>query len=375
MRVLVVNSGSSSLKLRVLGTDDTVLWSRDAAPPSELSDDELAALLAEAPGAGGVGHRVVHGGADLTEPVLLDDAMVDRLDALTALAPLHQPPAVRLIRLARAARPGVPHVACFDTSFHRTLPPAAETYPVPAAWREAYPIRRYGFHGLSHAWATHRVAELTGAPPRRLVVCHLGAGASLSAVLAGRCVDTTMGFTPLEGLMMATRSGSVDPGLVLWLIRHAGLSPDDVEHQLVYESGLLGMAGDRDMRTVLERAGAGEPAAALAVEVYLHRLRAGIAAMCASLDGLDTLVFTGGVGEHAWQLRARAADGLGFLGVRLDEPANTDATGDTELTGTGATVRSFLIEAREDVEITRAVRVLLTTDPGYGGRAEHPPTA
>ncbi|MGH3715892.1 MAG: acetate/propionate family kinase [Micromonosporaceae bacterium] len=361
MRVLVVNTGSSSLKLRLLDPGDTVLWSHDGPAPTESSDEELRRLLAEAPDADAVGHRVVHGGTDFTAPVRLDTSTVDQLEALTALAPLHQPPAVRLIRLARAERPGVPHVACFDTSFHRTLPAAAETYPVPEAWRKNHPIRRYGFHGLSHAWAARRVASLAGAVPQRLVVCHLGAGASLSAVRDGRCVDTTMGFTPLEGLMMATRSGSVDPGLVLWLIRHAGLSPDEVEHSLVYESGLLGIAGHHDMRTVLDRADAGDEPARLAVEVYLHRLCGGIAAMCASLGGIDTLAFTGGVGEHAAPLRSRAADSLAFLGVRL-AAGNADAEPDAELTGDGATVRTFLIEAREDLEIARATRELVGPD-------------
>jgi acetate kinase len=360
MRVLVVNSGSGSVKLRLLDTDDSLLWRRDGPAAAELSDDELDAMLAEAPEADAVGHRVVHGGADLRGPTLIDDAVLRQLDALTAVAPLHQPPALRLIRMTLEARPELPNVACFDTSFHRTIPPAAETYPIPEAWRKTYPIRRYGFHGLSHMWSSKRVAELAGAPPQRLVVCHLGAGASLSAVHDGRCVDTTMGFTPLEGLMMATRSGDVDPGLVLWLIRHAGISPDEVEHRLVHESGLLGMAGQADMRTVLNLADAGDEAAALAVDVYQHRLRAGIAAMAASLGGLDTLVFTGGVGEHAWQVRARAAADLAYLGVRVDAAANRDAVPDAELSDGGAAVRTFLIEAREDLEITRDTRLLLT---------------
>ncbi|HEX2417406.1 MAG TPA: acetate/propionate family kinase [Micromonosporaceae bacterium] len=364
MRVLVVNSGSSSLKLRLLEPAeqgrDTVIWRHDAPAPAELSDEELTGLLVQAPRADAVGHRVVHGGADFTGPTLVDDAVLDRLEALTALAPLHQPPALRLARTVIAAWPERPNVACFDTSFHRTVAPAAETYPIPEAWRKSYPIRRYGFHGLSHAWAARRVAGLTRGGCRRLVVCHLGAGASLSAVHDGRCVDTTMGFTPLEGLMMATRSGNVDPGLVLWLIRSVGLSPEQVEHGLVYESGLLGVAGQSDMRTVANLADAGDEAASLSLDMYLHRLRAGIAAMAAAIGGLDALAFTGGVGEHAWQVRARAADGLAFLGVRIDPVGNKEAQPDAELTGVGATVRSFLIEAREDLEIARATRKLLT---------------
>lgn len=364
MRVLIVNTGSSSLKLRLLEPGalgrDTVVWRHDAPAPAELTDDELTTLLAEAPEADAVGHRVVHGGAEFTGPTLLDETVLGRLEALTPLAPLHQPPALRLARMVIAAWPGLPNVACFDTSFHRTMAPAAETYPVPEAWRRNYPIRRYGFHGLSHAWAARRVAALTRGGSHRLVVCHLGAGASLSAVHNGRCVDTTMGFTPLEGLMMATRSGSIDPGLVLWLIRNVGFAPEQVESALVYESGLLGVAGQADMRTVANLADAGDEAASLALDIYLHRLRAGIAAMAAAIGGLDALAFTGGVGEHAWQVRAGAADGLAFLGVRIDPTGNKDAQPDAELTATGAAVRSFLIEAREDLEIARATRKLLT---------------
>ncbi|MGH3655837.1 MAG: acetate/propionate family kinase [Micromonosporaceae bacterium] len=360
MRVLVVNSGSSSLKLRLLDRHDTVLWRHDAAAPSELSDEELADLLDKAPEADAVGHRIVHGGAGFTGPTLIDDDVAHELEQLSVLAPLHQPPALRLLAAVRQARTDLPNVACFDTSFHRTMPPAAQTYPLPEAWRDEYPLRRYGFHGLSHAWAAHRVVELAGTDVPRLVTCHLGAGCSLSAVRDGRCVDTTMGFTPLEGLMMATRSGDVDPGLVLWLIRHAGMPPREVEHGLVHGSGLLGMAGHADMRTVLNLADAGDEAAGLAIDMYLHRLRAGIAAMCASLDGIDALVFTGGVGERAWQIRTRTAEGLGFLGVRIDLGANKDAEPDAELTADGAPVRSFVIEAREDLRIAEATRTLLT---------------
>ncbi|MQA24274.1 MAG: acetate/propionate family kinase [Micromonosporaceae bacterium] len=359
MRVLVVNTGSSSVKLRLLEPDDSVVWRHDEPALPELSDEEFSQLLSEAPEADAVGHRVVHGGEQFTGPTLIDDTVLDQLAALADLAPLHQPPALRAARLARAAWPGRPHVACFDTSFHRTLPAAAETYAVPETWRKAYPIRRYGFHGLSHAWAARRAPELTGGPVSRLVTCHLGAGSSLSAVLDGTCVDTTMGFTPLEGLVMATRSGDVDPGLVLWLIRRAGLSPEEVEHKLVHESGLLGLSGHADMRTVTNLADAGEQDAELAIEVYLHRLRAGIAAMCASLGGLDTLAFTGGVGEHDWQIRSRAVAGLAFLGVRLDAAANKDARPDADLTAETSTARVLLIEAREDQEIARDARTLL----------------
>ncbi|WP_329247310.1 acetate/propionate family kinase [Actinoallomurus sp. NBC_01490] len=337
MRILVVNAGSSSLKLSLLDHDDTVL-----ARPADLDD------LRELPAPDAVGHRVVHGGADFTDPVLIDDDVEARLRALTELAPLHQPKSLHGIDAVRAVLPGVPEVACFDTAFHAHLPEAAATYALPAAWRKEYGIRRYGFHGLSHAYATRRAGELLGGGPDRLVVCHLGAGASLCAVARGRSVDTTMGFTPLEGLVMATRSGSVDPGLLLWLQERKGLTPAELADALEHHSGLLALTGTADMREIGE---------GLGLEVYLHHLRAGIAAMAAALGGLDTLVFTGGVGEHAVGVRRRAAEGLGFLGVALD-PAREDTT-DAEIGLPGAPVRTLVITSREDLEIAAGVRAVL----------------
>jgi acetate kinase len=276
------------------------------------------------------------------------------------LAPLHQPKSIDGIDATRAVLPGVPEVACFDTAFHAHLPDPAATYALPAVWREKYGLRRYGFHGLSHAYATRRVSELLGATPRRLVVCHLGAGASLCAVADGRSVDTTMGFTPLEGLVMATRSGSVDPGLLLWLQEREGLSPAELGDALEHRSGLLALAGTADMREIHD---------GLALDVYIHRLRAGIAAMVASLGGLDALVFTGGVGEHAPAVRRRTAAGLAFLGIAVD-PARDDVT-DADISEPGAAVRTFVITAREDLEIAAAVRRLLEATDRIG-RWPHP---
>jgi acetate kinase len=253
-------------------------------------------------------------------------------------------------------------VACFDTAFHATLPPEAATYALPAAWRERFALHRYGFHGLSHAYASRRAAEMVGARPEdlRIVTCHLGAGASLAAVAGGRSVDTTMGFTPLEGLVMATRSGSVDPGMVLWLAERGGLAIGELAHALEHDSGLLALAGTADMREVLDRAAADEPGAGLALDVYIHRLRAGIAAMAAAMGGLDVLVFTAGVGERAPAVRAAAAAGLGFLGVTLDGARNDSARPDAEIGVAGAAVRTLVIAAREDLEIARQVRAVLS---------------
>ena len=239
-------------------------------------------------------------------PTVLDDDVLTALRHLTDLAPLHQPKSLAGIDAVAAARPGLPTVACFDTAFHATLSEVAYTYAIPAEWRSRWNVRRFGFHGLSHAYSSRRAAEIVGRPAAelRVVVCHLGAGASLCAVANGRSVDTTMGFTPLEGLVMATRSGSVDPGLVLWLQEHAGLSAAQVAAALEHESGLLALGGDADMRALLPRADRGDAAAVLAIDVYVHRLVAGVAAMTAALGGLDVLVFTGGVGENASTIRA-----------------------------------------------------------------------
>jgi acetate kinase len=356
MRILVVNAGSSSLKLRLLDDSDSLVESVDLeADAGRLSETEVRRALAGWGDVDAVGHRVVHGGRVYTRPVTIDDSV------LTDLAPLHQPAALDAIELVRRVRPDLPAVACFDTAFHAGLPAAAATYPIPARWRDPLGVRRYGFHGLSHAYAARRAAELLGRDEAglRVVTCHLGAGASLAAVRGGRSVDTTMGFTPLDGLVMATRSGALDPGLVLWLERHAGVSPDELEHELEHGSGLLALAGTADMREIVARAQIADAVATLALGVYLHRLRALIGGMVAALDGLDALVFTGGVGEGSSVVRAGAADGLGFLGVQIDERRNAGADGDADLSTDGASVRTLVVRAREDLEIARGVRAVL----------------
>jgi acetate kinase len=276
--------------------------------------------------------------------------------------PLHQPRALAGIEAARRALPGVPGVACFDTAFHAGLPAAAARYALPDDWTKRYGLRRFGFHGLSHGYASRRAGELLGrdASELRIVTCHLGAGASLAAVSGGRSVDTTMGFTPLEGLVMATRSGSIDPGLITWLLQQGEIGLDAVSDRLETSSGLAGISGipSGDMREVLRAADSGDGPARLALDVYLHRLRREIAAMAAAMNGLDVLVFTGGVGEHSPRVRAAAAAGLEFLGVSLD-PARNDATSDADIGGTGP-VRVLVITAREDVEIARQARAVLT---------------
>ena len=349
MRVLVVNAGSSSMKVDLV-VDGAVVSSG-------------AALPAVAPAVDAVGHRIVHGGPDLVDPVVVDAGVERRLRDLVELAPLHQPLSLRGLDAARALLPDVPHVACFDTAFHATLPPAARTYALPRRWRERWGVRRYGFHGLSHAWATRR-AQTLAPGARRVVTCHLGAGASLAAVLDGAGVDTTMGFTPLDGLVMATRSGAVDPGLITWLEQQENLAPGEVAHALEHESGLLALAGTADMGEVLTRVRSGGSQAELALDVYLRSLTGGIAAMTAALGGLDALVFTGGVGENAPEVRARAAERLGHLGVALDAPRNVavgtgPARPDAEIGRSGSAVRTLVVRAREALEIAAGVEQTL----------------
>jgi acetate kinase len=299
--------------------------------------------------------------------VLVDGEVRRELEALTDLAPLHQPKSLAALDAVSSVLPDVPAVACFDTAFHVTIPAAAATFALPAEWRARWTLRRFGFHGLSHAYVSRRAAALVGrqdADGLRVVTCHLGAGASLAAVLSGRSVDTTMGFTPLDGLVMATRSGAVDPGLVLWLEEHEHMPASELAAALETRSGLTGLAGTGDMRKVLSRAAARDADAVLGRDVYLHRLRAAVAAMAASLNGLDVLVFTGGVGENSPEIRSRAARGLGFLGIAVDDALNQLDSGardgdDWEVTGSGARVRTFVIAAREDKEIAAEVRSVL----------------
>jgi acetate kinase len=363
MRVLSVNAGSSSLKLGLIDGENATIATRELdAPGSRVDAAELREALDSPLGdADAVGHRIVHGGERYRRAVELDDRVRADLDELIELAPLHQPKSLAALDAVSEALPKLPAVACFDTAFHAGMPLAAATYALPLQWRERWALRRYGFHGLSHAWVARHAPELLGRDQSglRLISCHLGAGASLCAIEDGASVDTTMGFTPLDGLVMATRSGSIDPGMLLWLMEREHLSASELSDALEHRSGLLGLSGSADMREVLRRVDAGEDRASLAFAVYCHRLRAGIAAMAASLGGVDALVFTGGVGERSSAVRAAAADGLAFLGVSLDPIRNDGADGDAEIGAEGATVRTLVVSAREDIEIAHEVRAVL----------------
>ena len=356
VRVLTVNAGSSSLKLALLDGDDLAgerhveSWGGEPEPIEEFLGEHGAEII---------GHRVVHGGDLITEATVVDDDVQNYLESIADLAPLHQPRAIDGIRVARRVAPGVPSVVCVDTAFHARLPAAAATYALPREWNERYGLRRYGFHGLSHSYAVRRGAELAGMEPGRgkVLSCHLGAGASMAAVLNGRCVDTTMGFTPEEGLVMNTRSGSIDPGLIGWLIDARGVAPQEVFETLARRSGIAGLAGGAwDLREVMEARENGDHDAATAFDVYRHSLVRHAGAMLAVLGGLDLLVFTGGIGEHQPPVRAAVGSALVFAGAAID-PAHNIHTGEGEISAAGAAARSVVVHAREDLEIARQSRV------------------
>jgi acetate kinase len=341
MDLLIVNAGSSSLKLRVLADDDQVLDERSISD-WDGSAEPLMSLQADA-----VVHRVVHGGS-YGGAVVVDDEVEAAIEELVPLAPLHQPRSLGLIRESR--RSGRPVVACFDTSYHQTIPMAAATYALPQEWRERFGLRKYGFHGLSHEYVAQTVKA------RRIVSCHLGAGASLCAIADGVSVDTTMGFTPVDGLVMATRSGSVDPGLLMWLQTTGGLTADEISDALEHRSGLLGLTDKTgDLQEIL--AALDSETNRLAFDVYLHRLVGDIARMAASLGGIDALVFTGGAGEHSAPLRAAACRRLAWLGVVLDPEGNESNA--YVVTASGSAVTAYVVPAREDLTMAAQARPLL----------------
>ena len=361
MRVLVVNAGSSSLKLSVLDAD-TVERSTTVDRWAGAGDlGPLRTFVDDAPDVDAVGHRVVHGGPRYRGSVQVDDEVVDYLDSIADLAPLHNPRAVAAIRALREVLPDLPAVAAFDTSFHATLAEEAATYALPREWNHRFGLRRYGFHGLSHAYAVRRGAELAGRSPAsaRIVSCHLGAGASLCAVRAGRSVDTTMGFTPLAGLVMQTRAGSVDPGILLWLLQHGGVDVETLSGVMEHQSGLRGLSGGSgDLRDVLAAREDGDADAGLAFDVFIHHLVREIGAMAASAGGLDVLVLTGGIGENSPEVRAAASARLAHLGVELDA-GQAGVRGDADITADGARVRTVVVTAAEDIEVAREARSLL----------------
>ena len=396
-RVLVLNSGSSGLKWSVL---DVALAEAQGAPAEPLAQgsldwqsagaerqaEQVRGVLQDNPAAravDAVGHRVVHGGARFRGPVRITAEVRRALGELVEIDPLHTPAALAGIDAVAGEAPDLPQVAAFDTSFHTTLAPAAALYPLPWEWTERFGLRRYGFHGLSVSYATRRLAELTGGTPRRLLVCHLGSGCSLTAVAEGRSADTSMGFTPLDGVMMGTRSGAVDPGLLLHLQRRCGLSLEALEDGLQHHSGLAGVSGaGGDLRKVLAAATGGSRRASLAFDLFVHSLVRMAGAMVAVLGGLDHLVLTGGIGEHSAVLRAAFLSRLEFLGVRLDQAANEAApptggagaaAGDREISSPASAVRVFVIAAREDLAVLRDLLTVLAPPAGVSPASRRGP--
>ncbi len=359
MRILAVNQGTSSLKFllaNVVGTEIGRLRRGQAA--------SIDGVLTETgrEGIDAVGHRIVHGGAQFTSPTQIDDTTIARLESLADLAPLHNPPAVAAIRETRAALPGVPEWAVFDTAFHATLSEAASTYAVPLRWRRDFGVRRYGFHGLAHRWMAERAAANLGRPLQslKLITLQLGSGASACAIAGGRSVDTSMGMTPAEGLVMATRSGDVDPLLVQHLTRVGAGTPEELWTALERESGLVGLAGEKDMKALIGRDAAGDADARLALEIYCLRIRRYVGAYLAELGGADAVVFGGGVGEHAADVRRRALSGLEWVGVELNATANDTASGEATISTPDSRTAVLVCPVDEESLICRDVAEAIT---------------
>jgi acetate kinase len=368
--ILVLNAGSSSLKLVVLDPGErslaaeSISWQHEG---DEITNHvaALRMLLERVPTVdlSGVGHRVVHGGDRYQASVRITPDAKREIERLADLAPLHNLAALRVIEAVEALLPDLPQVAAFDTAFHQTLPARAFTYAVPKSWGERFGVRRFGFHGLSHQYCAARAAALLDRPlaELRLVTCHLGSGCSLAAVAGGRSVATTMGFTPLDGVMMATRPGSLDPGLLVYLLRGRQLTLDELDIALNHNSGLNGVSGlSGDMRKILVARAAGHEDAELAFDLYVTRLVEEIAAMTTHLGGIDALVFTAGVGENAPPVRAETCARLGWMGVVISEATNAGAVPDVDVAVPDSAVRVLVIRTREELMVARETRRLLS---------------
>jgi acetate kinase len=370
--VLVINAGSSSLKYQLVELDSGTsraggIIERIGEESSQVADHEAALRLAfeqlakdgidlQTAGLLAVGHRLVHGGQEFYRPTVVDDAVIERLNELSALAPLHNPPAVKAIEVARKLLPGVPHIAVFDTAFFHDLPPRAATYAIDRRLAEQWQIRRYGFHGTSHRYVSEQAAAFLGRPMTSLnqIVLHLGNGASASAIAGGRPIDTSMGLTPLEGLVMGTRSGDIDPSVVGYLCRRAKMGVDEVESMLNHRSGVLGLAGERDFRLLREMIESGDSAAELAYDVFIHRLRKYIGAYLAVLGHTDVITFTAGIGEHAATVRRDALTGMEELGIVFDEERNLDPeNGARRICADGSSIAVLVVPTNEELAIAR----------------------
>jgi len=369
--IFVVNSGSSSVKYQLIdvetgsvslkGTIDRI---GDGGPADHT--EALAGVLDQLAGheVAAVGHRVVHGGSLFARATVIDESVESAIDELSALAPLHNPANLLGIRAARSALPHVPHVAVFDTAFHQTMPPAAYTYAIDRELADKHGVRRYGFHGTSHKYVSERAAAFLDRPLQslRTIVLHLGNGASITAIDGGRSVDTSMGLTPLQGLVMGTRSGDLDPAVLVHLHRQAGLSIDELDDLLNKRSGLVGLTGSGDMRDVQNAAAQGDAASVEALAVWRHRMRHYLGAYIALLGGVDAIVFTAGVGENSALLRRRSLAGLEFLGIAVDDDRNElESRAERRISPDGAAVEVLVIPTNEELEIARQSLELLST--------------
>ncbi len=388
-KILVLNAGSSSVKFSVFNWDDLALWAagivelngssgasrmRITWPPEQSREEDLpfrgyqesvVAAFANLEGFGCwrspgevrvVAHRLIHGGETLRKPVVIDQQVKHIVRQFTPLAPLHIPAGLEALAAAEQAFPDGLQTGMFDTAFFADIPPAAFLYPVPYEWYERWGVRRFGYHGTSHAYAMERAAEMLGrsAAELRMITCHLGQGSSATAILGGKAVTNTMGFTPLEGFMMGTRSGTIDPGLITYVQRRAGLSADQVDEILHRKSGLLGVSGvSGDFRQVEESAASGNGRAQLALEMHAYRVRAMLGSLAVTMGGVDVLVFTGGIGENAARLRQDVCRGLECLGLRLDATANSRAVPDCDIAEKDSPGRILLVKSREDLLLAR----------------------
>ncbi|WP_026924140.1 acetate/propionate family kinase [Glycomyces arizonensis] len=388
--VLVINSGSSSIKYQLvdgdtreastsglierIGQSESVITHKTGEEKrvwNEHLDDHAAGLAAMVKACGefgtplseagliAVAHRVVHGGERFVQPVVIDDEVEAVVADLIELAPLHNPANLEGIRVARRLFPDLPQVAVFDTAFHATMPERAHVYAVPTAWREEHGVRRYGFHGISHAYVSRRAAEMLGKDPKEVnvIVAHLGNGASITAVERGRSIDTSMGLTPLEGLVMGTRSGDIDPAIVFHMHRRTGASFDELDEALNKRSGMLALTGAIDMRGIVRAAAEGDQTCASALEIYCYRVRKYIGSYIAALGGADAVAFTAGVGENSAEVRARSLEPLAALGLRLDESANQ--AGGPVISTSDSRITAMVIPTDEEGEIAEQTAALL----------------
>lgn len=389
MKILVLNCGSSSIKYQVIngstlqwlvrghisriGEQDSEIWQQknkggQVKFNKPIKDHEQAiqqildGLLRKATGSikdiaeiFAVGHRVVHGGEYFSKPTLITDDVLKKIDDCSPLAPLHNPPQIKGIQACRKLLPGMPEVAVFDTAFHQTMPKTSYLYGIPYKYYEKYKIRRYGFHGTSHYYVAHRAAKLEGKPIKdlKIITCHLGNGCSMAAVKGGKCLDTSMGFTPLEGLLMGTRSGDVDCSAVLYLMKHENLSIDQIDYMLNNESGLKGLSGNsNDMQKILEDTSKGDGKSRIALDIFSYRIKKYIGAYSAAMGGLDILVFTAGIGENSSSVRTRSCEGLDFIGIELDHLENTQTRAEERLISKkDARVKVWVIPTNEELVI------------------------